>query len=280
MPVSRPIASAKRLSIALAIAVLSLVAMPAIGSAQGPPPGELIGLEVKSVDAAARTVTGVQHCVSPERAGQIATFALAPNIDINAYNPGQIIGAIIDGGVIVGSDGPPCNVQPPPPGGNQKPTPPGNKGPQQGGPNQGGPNQGGPNQGGPNNGQNNGPNGGDKGGDKGEDLDKGFLSRVWKFVGEVDGYDDGKLSITVGKILNLPKKFADEKDAVVDEDALVLVSNARIYDKNNKKAKKADLEDAENVRVQGKMLPEAKWQKDEDGTPVTTIRAKKIYILG
>jgi hypothetical protein len=32
--------------------------------------------------------------------------------------------------------------------------------------------------------------------------------------------------------------------------------------------------------VQGKMLAPSKWRKDEDGEPVPTIRAKKVFILG
>ena len=28
----------------------------------------------------------------------------------------------------------------------------------------------------------------------------------------------------------------------------------------------------------GKLSPPSKWQKDEDGTPVPTIRARKIYL--
>ena len=113
------------------------------------------------------------------------------------------------------------------------------------------------------------------------DMARGFMNRVWKFNGEVDGFDDGVLSITVSKILNLPKKFSDERAEIVDEDARVLVSSKiRVYDKDGHRTKQSDLDDAENVRVQGKMLATGKWQKDEDGQPVPTIRAKKIYILG
>jgi len=125
-----------------------------------------------------------------------------------------------------------------------------------------------------------GPGGGPGGGCEPPDMDRGFMNRVWKFVGEVDGYDDGVLSITVAKILNLPKKYADEKEEIVDEDARVLLSGStRIY-KDGKRVKAADLDDAENVRVQGKMLPTSKWRKDDDDQPVPTIRAKKVYITG
>jgi hypothetical protein len=30
--------------------------------------------------------------------------------------------------------------------------------------------------------------------------------------------------------------------------------------------------------VTGKMLPQSKWNKDEDGSAVTTIRAKRVTI--
>jgi hypothetical protein len=32
------------------------------------------------------------------------------------------------------------------------------------------------------------------------------------------------------------------------------------------------------VVVVGKLLPRSKWQQDEDGTPVPTLRAKKIVL--
>jgi hypothetical protein len=125
------------------------------------------------------------------------------------------------------------------------------------------------------------PTGGSGGDCRPPSMDRGFMNRVWKFVGEVDSYDDGVLSITVGKILNLPKKFSDERSEIVDEDARVLVgSNVRVYDKDGKRTRASALEDAENVRVQGKMLATSKWTKDEDGQPVPTIRAKKVFIVG
>jgi hypothetical protein len=40
------------------------------------------------------------------------------------------------------------------------------------------------------------------------------------------------------------------------------------------------LDDADSVSVVGKFAPHAKWIKDEDGTPVTTIRAKRVTITG
>jgi hypothetical protein len=40
----------------------------------------------------------------------------------------------------------------------------------------------------------------------------------------------------------------------------------------------AALDGAHTVVVVGKVRPQAKWQEDEDGTPVPTLRAKEILI--
>lgn len=122
---------------------------------------------------------------------------------------------------------------------------------------------------------------GGPGGDCGPpEMDRGFMNRVWKFVGEVDGYDEGVLSMTVAKILNLPKKFSDERDEIVDEDAAVLIGRTtRIFDEDGKRMDAAGLDSAKTVRVHGKMLKTSKWRKDEDDQPIPTIRAKKVYVL-
>ena len=58
-----------------------------------------------------------------------------------------------------------------------------------------------------------------------------FVTRVWKFVGEVDYYEAGELSMTLGKILNLPRKWRTQDDELLDSDATVLVSNrVRVFE--------------------------------------------------
>jgi hypothetical protein len=43
-------------------------------------------------------------------------------------------------------------------------------------------------------------------------------------------------------------------------------------------AQASALDAADTVVVMAKLLPQAKWQQDEDGTPVPTLRARKIVI--
>jgi hypothetical protein len=107
-----------------------------------------------------------------------------------------------------------------------------------------------------------------------------FISRVWKFVGEVDYYEDGELSMTLGKILNLPRKWRTQDDELLDQDATVLVSNrVRVFE-NGERVGRDALDAANDVRVHGKLLRPRMWRTDDDGSPVPTIRAKKIYITG
>ena len=107
----------------------------------------------------------------------------------------------------------------------------------------------------------------------------GFLNRVWRFVGEANSYRSGVLNMTVARVLNLPRKYRTQDDELLDEDANVLVgSKTRVY-RDGKRVAADRLDDAELVRVHGKLLPPSKWQEDEDGTATPTIRAKKVYVL-
>ena len=107
-----------------------------------------------------------------------------------------------------------------------------------------------------------------------------FISRVWKFVGEVDYYEEGVLSMTMHKILNLPRKWRTQDDELIDEDTTVLVSErVRVFQDGERVGRDA-LEAANDVRVHGKLLRPFKWHEDEDGETVPTIRAKKVYITG
>jgi hypothetical protein len=113
------------------------------------------------------------------------------------------------------------------------------------------------------------------------------VSRVWRFTADADNYDaaTNTLSATVTKILNLPKKMADQDDEIVDQDAAVVFSSTtKVFDRSGKRVPrevKYDtlLDDADAVSITGKMLKPSKWQKDEDGEPVTTIRAKRVTIV-
>ena len=107
-----------------------------------------------------------------------------------------------------------------------------------------------------------------------------FLTRVWKFVGEVDYYEAGELSMTLGKILNLPRKWRAQDDELLDQDATVLVSNRVRVFRSGERVARDELDTANDVRVHGKLLRPRMWRDDEDGSPVPTIRAKKVYITG
>lgn len=232
---------------------------PAAVAAHASDPGRVIGLEIQVVDPAAKTVTGVQHCVPPEVAGQTRTFVIdLPSVSPDQLRPGSLVGVEVawerEPAAITRIGVPPCNAQPqggPPPGG----TFPGPDALQRG-----------------------------PGGHDGPpSISSAFTNRVWKFQGEADGFSGGILSMTLEKVLNLPRRMATQDDEIVDQDTAVIVDPAtRVYDGKKavkQRAESALLADAESVRVQGKLLRPSKWRKDEDGEPIATIRAKKIYIL-
>jgi hypothetical protein len=109
---------------------------------------------------------------------------------------------------------------------------------------------------------------------------RSFVRRVWKFVGEVDYYEEGVLSMTLHRILNLPRKWRTEDDELLDQDATVLVSERVRVFQDGERVGRETLESANDVRVHGKLMRPFNWLEDEDGETVPTIRAKKVYITG
>jgi hypothetical protein len=131
--------------------------------------------------------------------------------------------------------------------------------------------------------------GGDKGGDHGAPaLKAGFVSRVWRLSADADSYDGATntLNVTVSKIFNLPKRFNSQDNDIVDQDAdVIFTKKTKVYDAEGKRLRiegryDVALDEARSVSVTGKILPQAKWNKDEDGSPVTTLRAKRVTITG
>jgi hypothetical protein len=120
------------------------------------------------------------------------------------------------------------------------------------------------------------------------DFAPGFLNHVWKLDAEVDAYDGDErvLSVTVTRLVNLPKRFRDDDDEIIDADTAVLLSRTtRVYDADGHRVRTAEdqaeaLNGAETVRVHGKVVPPQKWRTDEDDQPVPTIRAKRVYVTG
>ena len=246
----------RRLSRHMLALVIAAAALPPTASAA------TIGLDVVKVDG--DRVTGVQHCVPPELAGTMAEFVLVPGYAGPQLAPGMRVGAEVNYDVqpfqlVSVMPTPPCPLGPPPP---MQPTPPP---PPPTGPGPMGPVPMGTAPTGP------GPVGTGPVAPGGEfRFSAGFLSRVWKFEAEADNYENGRLSITIDKVLNVPKRFSDQDDELVDQDALVLIGRTTKV--------KGDLDKAESVRVHGKLLRQSKWLKDEDGEPVATIRAKKVVV--
>jgi hypothetical protein len=240
----------------LAVAVAALVAAPKAHANHIP---SNMGIQVTSIDPGARTVTGIQHCVSPERAGRTATFPVTPDIEFGQFHVGMLSGVAVDPAGVILSTGPmPCDARPAP----------------------GAPGQPGPGPGQPGTGeQDHDDHGGPQGGPGTPQFDPRFINRVWKFNVSVDGYESGKLEVTIERVLNLPSRFSSQDDEIVDESAIVLVSSSvRVYE-DGKRVRKSVLEDADGVaKIHGKLLRPDKWQEDEDGTKVPTIRARKIYL--
>jgi len=107
----------------------------------------------------------------------------------------------------------------------------------------------------------------------------GFLNRVWRFNGSVDGVGEGALSMTLESIERLPKRFRTQDDELLDQDMTVLYSEAtRVYGPDGHLVHLGELERAEAVQVRGRLLRPRKWRANEDGDYVPTVRAKRIHV--
>lgn len=249
-----------RLRSATAFALILVTALASTVSAEtGPPPPGQTAPQAPAIQIDVRAfqpgvgATVVLHCVPAEFAGKEVVLAPGADVDVALLVPGARLFAVIDvpSKQLV-------KVKPVPAGSECGPKP---------GSGQPGKDQPGNDKSGP--------------GDDHEALEfrPGFLNRVWKFRGSSSSYEAGVLNMTVEKLLNLPKKFRDQDDSVLDQDAFVLVGpKTKVFDADRKRVPLSALADADAVVVEGKLLKPAKWREDEDETPVITIRAKRIYI--
>ncbi|MBV9334767.1 MAG: hypothetical protein JO243_02650 [Solirubrobacterales bacterium] len=65
---------------------------------------------------------------------------------------------------------------------------------------------------------------------------------------------------------------------------MLFSAKTRVYDADGHRLSSESsydgkLDNAESVRIVGKIARPDKWLNDDDGTSVTTIRAKKVFIL-
>jgi hypothetical protein len=243
-----------------------------------------IGFVTESVEADQRTVTGALQCVGDDLAGRVVTLRAESDVDIERLTAGDTVGLEVrrdDKRVVEVLDGPPCEIgtaeetvatpEPPRTDDDDRVRD---------------------------------DHDDDRSGEhkvkvkaetedgSGEDEERprkvypafarSFLSRVWRFGGEADGFSDGVLSMTIGRVYNLPRKWRRAVRGLVDSDARVLVApSVKVFDGRKPVPERREAEilaDADRVRIQGKLLPAAKWLEDEDGEPVPTIRAKRVYV--
>jgi hypothetical protein len=114
------------------------------------------------------------------------------------------------------------------------------------------------------------------------DLPRGFLNRVWRLEAHVDSAAPGVLSVTVASIDGLPKRFAASGAALAGHAARVLVDDGTKVVAGGQvltgAARAAALQAAGDVAISGRLLAPSQWPADAAGTPVPTVRAKRIVV--
>jgi hypothetical protein len=108
-----------------------------------------------------------------------------------------------------------------------------------------------------------------------------FLNRVWAFDGAVDAVDleAHTLDMTTSGIEDLPHQLRSQDDAIVDQDThVVYKQQTRVYDPEGHRVSQDYLDYAEEVVVRGKLVAPRKWAIDDQGQPVPTVSAKRLYI--
>jgi len=109
-----------------------------------------------------------------------------------------------------------------------------------------------------------------------------FLNRIWTFHAAVDYFVDEDyhvLSMTLDRIERLPAKFRKQDDELLDQDMSALLDErTRIYDPEGYLIDHEALDDAEYVKVRGRLLRPRRWHANSDDELVPTVRAKRIYI--
>lgn len=114
------------------------------------------------------------------------------------------------------------------------------------------------------------------------DLTDAFLARTWDVEADVDGFEDGVLSVSGIAFRHVKRKFRDEAAAVEEFDSadVTLARGAKVFDKKGRRVRKARkvarlLDRADAVTVTGQVLPTDEWDAD---LGIVAISADEVSI--
>ena len=109
--------------------------------------------------------------------------------------------------------------------------------------------------------------------------------RVWRVGGEADGYDADRkaLTVVVDDIGGLPRRQAKRLQAALAQLDVLVGPKTRVVDADGHRVTGdaiADaLDNADSVKVTGKLAPRKSWTEDEDGVLVPALRALRIKVV-
>jgi len=109
-----------------------------------------------------------------------------------------------------------------------------------------------------------------------------LLHRRLHLNAHADGFDSGVLSVTIASVRGMPARFGKATGLLADGAARVVVTPGTVVRQGGAvvtaAAVQTALAGAGDVRVDGRLLPVAKWQTAADGTKVPTLVAFRIVV--
>jgi len=109
-----------------------------------------------------------------------------------------------------------------------------------------------------------------------------FFNRVMTIEASTDGLSENTLPISIESICGLPRALTTQGAQLAGGDGVAVISSrTSVWNGSVRLApdqKLVQLDGADTVRMRARLLPQKKWQPDEDGDPIPTFTTSRIVI--
>jgi hypothetical protein len=109
-----------------------------------------------------------------------------------------------------------------------------------------------------------------------------FFRRVISIDASTDGLSDNSLPISIESVCGLSRALTSQGSQLAGGDGVALITSRTSVWKDSLRLpadqKLLELDGADTVRMRARLLPQNRWQADEDGNPIPTFTTSRVVI--
>lgn len=109
-----------------------------------------------------------------------------------------------------------------------------------------------------------------------------FFRRVISLDASTDGLSENALPISIESVCGLSRALINQGSQLAGGDGVALITSRTSVWKDSLRLpadqKLVELDGADTVRMRARLLPQNRWQADEDGNPIPTFTTSRVVI--